>query len=80
LSTAKIIHHKNNQTTLARFCTIFNGAAEAFASISFSLLYSANALLYDSKNQACDKVIQAAYHTLFIIASHIISIRFSLPE
>jgi hypothetical protein len=40
-----IIHHTNNDIDDIRFRITLNGAAEAFASISFSLLYSANDLL-----------------------------------
>jgi hypothetical protein len=47
---ASMIHQKNNQRTFARFCINFDGAAEAFISISFKLLKRAKALLYDSKN------------------------------
>jgi hypothetical protein len=40
-----IIHHSNNDIDAIRFRITLKGAAEALASISFSLLYSAKDLL-----------------------------------
>jgi len=76
---ARMIHQKNNQKTFARFCINFDGAAEAFISISFKLLKRAKVLLYDSKNKDWERLIQAAYHILFITANHI-SIQIFLPS